>query len=816
MKREPSGACVPAARGWRSRFACALLVLAIHFGDPARLSAAIYYVDIAMGSDANTGLAPETPWKTLTKVNGRSFVAGDQVLFKRGSVWRGKQLIPPTSGAAGNPIVFAAYGDGDYPIITGTSLITGAWTAQAGGIFSTALSSVPTIVFADSVTLTKGTGSTTLGANQWFHTGGRLYVRLPADADPTSHVIEWDSTSLSAIFGASVIINSKQNITIRNLNIGIQWTGFLGRGVVIRGSANITVDSCIIRGDKDENAPGTYTQNSTNVQITNNDVSHALYGIHFNLINGPVTGLIGGNTIHDLDKGNASEWDGIKIQASAATDGNGIIIRGNDITRYNEDGVDLFYAQNVLLENNYIHDPINTKPNDNQSGIKCTVSGVVIRYNRIENIITSGNNRQGIIAFGDNSSVYYNIVNNVLDYGIVMETSSGNFVANNTILNSRVGIGLLGGVTGTIRNNILYGSFADLMMDSSSTSIIGGYNIFMTDSGPYRPGGGSYSGLALDFPRTDPLFAPASGGSVTAWNELLGEGVAEQQLNDGPFPLAWHTQNSSRLCAQGFKHGDTGTFRISKVAAGITRRSDAPPGNIWAEIWTNGPTNRPGILFTGAVSTPIDTMNLGDGTFLPEFVFPTPVTLDQGTPYHLVFNTDMPTNFHALNAAVNQNNSYGLADFPYVFSRGDGTSWFLYSVNDDLKFQIFTVIGDNIWRASLASQPTNVTFNGVTGIREPDLSNLDAFGEWYWDSGVLYVYSTGDPDITANITACSAGGCTGVFSLYSTSPAIDAAIDLGLTRDFYGTPVPTLAAPDIGATEYTPSANRVSGWQRYE
>lgn len=43
------------------------------------------------------------------------------------------------------------------------------------------------------------------------------------------------------------------------------------------------------------------------------------------------------------------------------------------------------------------------------------------------------------------------------------------------------------------------------------------------------------------------------------------------------------------------------------------------------------------------------------------------------------------------------------------------------------------------------------------------------------------------------------------FHVLAGSPAIDAALDVGLTRDFEGTPVPQGNRPDIGAYEYIPS-----------
>ena len=50
--------------------------------------AATYYVDATNGQDTNTGLSETNAWKTIANVNGSSFKAGDQILFKRGEDWR--------------------------------------------------------------------------------------------------------------------------------------------------------------------------------------------------------------------------------------------------------------------------------------------------------------------------------------------------------------------------------------------------------------------------------------------------------------------------------------------------------------------------------------------------------------------------------------------------------------------------------------------------------------------------------------------------------------------------------------------------------
>ena len=79
---------------------------------------AAYYVDSAAGEDSASGTRPETPWKSLQKVNATTFQPGDRILLKSGSVWHG-QLWPKGSGSEGRPIVLGMYGAGVRPQING-------------------------------------------------------------------------------------------------------------------------------------------------------------------------------------------------------------------------------------------------------------------------------------------------------------------------------------------------------------------------------------------------------------------------------------------------------------------------------------------------------------------------------------------------------------------------------------------------------------------------------------------------------------------------------------------------------------------------
>ncbi len=67
-----------------------------------------YYVSNS-GDDNADGKSPETAWKTIDRVNKHWLLPGDGVLFKRGDLWRGKQVLTMSG------VSYGAYGEGDKP-----------------------------------------------------------------------------------------------------------------------------------------------------------------------------------------------------------------------------------------------------------------------------------------------------------------------------------------------------------------------------------------------------------------------------------------------------------------------------------------------------------------------------------------------------------------------------------------------------------------------------------------------------------------------------------------------------------------------------
>ena len=124
----------------RAIFLSALVLLAFlaAHAPAAEPGGRTFFVSVSSGKDDNTGLAPESAWRSLDQVNRAKLQPGDKILFKRGDSWRG-QLIPQ-SGEEGAPITHGAYGEGEKPRLLGSVSRNEPpqWHDEGGNIWSTA------------------------------------------------------------------------------------------------------------------------------------------------------------------------------------------------------------------------------------------------------------------------------------------------------------------------------------------------------------------------------------------------------------------------------------------------------------------------------------------------------------------------------------------------------------------------------------------------------------------------------------------------------------------------------------------------------
>lgn len=211
--------------------------------------AATYYVD-PLGSNANDGLSPLTPWRTLLKVGISTFQPGDAILFKRDGVWN-EWLTPPSSGTAGSVIKFDAYGNGRPPRFTGYSpTTTSQWTNTSGNTWQTTLNAIQAVSQLNFVQFGTIWGISQTAANALAHNRDWFY-------DPTTQTLSVYSSSGNPVvaFGSvtPIILSGQSLININNVSYveiqHIQLDWYDGYGVQVQGAsdhvwlANMLADS---------------------------------------------------------------------------------------------------------------------------------------------------------------------------------------------------------------------------------------------------------------------------------------------------------------------------------------------------------------------------------------------------------------------------------------------------------------------------------------------------------------------------------------------------------------------------------------------
>ncbi|HVN19985.1 MAG TPA: polysaccharide deacetylase family protein [Dongiaceae bacterium] len=253
-------------------------------------SATNYYVSSSGGSDSNPGTSPAAAWKTFSAagnhVNSGSFNPGDVIYLKRGDVWN-EQLIPPSSGAAGNPISFDAYGSGPAPVITAAAAITGwqyvsgnVWKSTASGLVSGmgAATTVDVVqfgsVYGRHQPYGSGCAGSIAGKYDWCLVGLSVYVYSGNSSTPPasdgSIIAYVDSNSGLAM----ISVVDKSWITFQHIKV----QGFSYTGVSVTGAsdnivfANMESDGMVPYGTTPH---GFYVSASAghgaNIQFVNDD-----------------------------------------------------------------------------------------------------------------------------------------------------------------------------------------------------------------------------------------------------------------------------------------------------------------------------------------------------------------------------------------------------------------------------------------------------------------------------------------------------------------------------------------------------------------
>lgn len=330
-------------------------------------------------------------------------------------------------------------------------------------------------------------------------------------------IINGDTTSAN-----SLLTTDKDYLVFRSLNIvGSHTTDDeqVSKSVLVNGCANSVIfddmDLDYLLDKKTRN----FSFVNCSGTLMNSDVDGGVYGVHISVNNGgSYHPKIINNNIHDQDDGTFSDWDGIKCGVSSG-DMNGLLIQGNNIHGFNEDGIDFISCKGnpIYIKDNNIHHPGDryTAGGKNINGIKIvkddfsTGSVYYIEGNNIHDLAV---NDVGVCITGgdgNESHIKNNICYGFGTQGFFLREFINSTVYNNTIIDTFPATGAaldFFANTGTdVRNNILKSINVYDFQVRGASAITGDYNLLVDDASANVLDTSSYTGGDNDLYETDPL-----------------------------------------------------------------------------------------------------------------------------------------------------------------------------------------------------------------------------------------------------------------------------------------------------------------------
>ncbi|MBE7558621.1 right-handed parallel beta-helix repeat-containing protein [bacterium] len=457
---------------------------------PARLDATIYYVDATGGSDSNPGTSEALPWRTLDKVNRRTFQPGDAILLARGRVWR-EQLTVPSSGGPDAPIVFSAYGVGERPKILGSNVVSGFQVYSASALRAPWPYSTSVVYFDDQ----RGRKQTSLAAlaqpGDWYWQSGELFVYpgsfTTVEAARREYVIKcinrhyvvFDELWLGRGSYITFDLFTGQNIVVRNCDIHGSASGSpnFRVGAAVNG---LLVEHCTFGRPEDESfsgrrllemgaagSPGLggnwIVRNCTFHWTTENDTG--LIGNDWAL---GVMGVRQGNVLIDECAFHNIEDDGVYISGNDTA--GAIMVQNCYVVNAGNAGIRTWNQQGTLGGPVIIHknkvQGCGFAHNDAMGiHINSTWSPTLVEYNEVwggRNLDPNAEDGGGIAIDGDSRGavVRYNLVHDNFGKGIYVYGISGpsfnHVVHHNVVYNNDCGITVSGNWNAPVSNVLVH------------------------------------------------------------------------------------------------------------------------------------------------------------------------------------------------------------------------------------------------------------------------------------------------------------------------------------------------------------------------
>jgi hypothetical protein len=421
-----------------------LLLLAAFVAITFSANAATYYVDCASAGGDGTTTATSgaaAAYATVAAANGRTFSAGDSLLFKRGCTWTGTRLTMDESGSAGNPITIGAYGSGAAPVLSGGGTANYCiYTVAANyvtvdGITTTAPTAAGYLGSGTNQTIRNFThlSGGTSGITTFGNSGGR-YENISVTGHTGIGITHTTASSDVAMENVTVLGSPGTAVYFANVS-GLSITGVTATaggannthyGIYVLDSSDVSISRCVASG---RTADGIRTKGVTTATIADCVSSgNATNGFTLNFANSDVT--VERCTAH----GNTN--DGF----SANGTGTGNVFRRN--RSFDNGGAD-----NASGDGFTSHDSV----------------GVSFHYNAAWN-----NFKSGIAIVGTGSGAIYN------------NTFYNNYEATN---NTDWGIFISGTGAWDVKNNITANHTHEVWIETGADTVTSNNNVFYPSRG---------------------------------------------------------------------------------------------------------------------------------------------------------------------------------------------------------------------------------------------------------------------------------------------------------------------------------------------
>ena len=448
---------------------------------PHATEAATYYVS-NNGNDDADGLTPATAWQTIDRVNAETFIPGDKLLFERGGKWDDKTLSPKGSGTETAYITIGAYGDADArPKIAANGKVNDAiylYNQQYWEICDLDISNT-----VDGTTMVAGDTNPTGNVTERVQSEGEKLDDLRG-----IHIAGNDTPSLKGF--------NIHDVRVHDVTGYVSWIGNTGlndAGIKnnygfdgSKRTGGILIESLAPSVDP-ESLDSQYTVFSDITIADNEFVNNSFGGIIVKQYNNNKArngqagwanregGLAGGAP--DYYDANWHPHTNIVItgnyinQGASAYACNGVYLCGvkdsvvekNVLEHIGTCGIELFYADNVVIQYNEVSD-VQKKgggADDNAIDPDWRATNILVQYNYVHDC------GEGILLCGcqfNSGTVRYNLIQNITRWAYIHYSTGGNgkFLVHNNVFyrttsaSSKQFDGGSGGGIVSYTNNIFY------------------------------------------------------------------------------------------------------------------------------------------------------------------------------------------------------------------------------------------------------------------------------------------------------------------------------------------------------------------------